>query len=211
MLRINYKNLTFKVEKIENIIIKFLTTLLFSLAKDETLLTFALLISTICVHASEQKFIEIMKIIFTSLSVSSQESEKVKSIHVFQKNCLILIYKSLINFGQKEKIEFFHKRIFAFLKEPNDINFFHTLIKFLKTMKINKDYELSLSGYNSNSNSEVCINFLCSSPSKQKRNKKMNEIKKVSRYYPYVTFKHNKLYEILVEVINKDETNYVNL
>lgn len=209
MLRLNYKNLSLKIEKIENIIIKYFTTLLPSFVKDETLVTFASLISTVCVQTSEPKFNEIMKIVFSCLSGSSQDNDKVKSILLFQKNCLILIYNSLLSSGQKEKLEIFHKRIFVFLKEPNDINFLHVLIRFLKTFKINKDFELSISGFNNNSNSEVCINFLCTSILKSKKNKKVNEAKKVSIYDPYVTFKHNKLYEILVQVINKDETNTV--
>jgi len=134
------------------------------------------------------------------------DSDKLKTVLMFQKNCLILTYNNLLNSGQKEKIEIIHKKIFAFLKEPTDINFLHVLLKFLKNFQINKDFEVYLSG-SLNSYSEVCINFLCNS--KTKKNKKLTDSKKVSIYTPYVTFKHNKLYEILIQIIHKDETNTV--
>jgi len=198
-----------KIEKIENLIIKFFSTLLFSFEKDETHVTFASLISAICVQTNETKFNEIVKKLFSSLNSDVRlynDSDKLKTVLMFQKNCLILTYNNLLNSGQKEKIEIIHKKIFAFLKEPTDINFLHVLLKFLKNFQINKDFEVYLSG-SLNSYSEVCINFLCNS--KTKKNKKLTDSKKVSIYTPYVTFKHNKLYEILIQIIHKDETNTV--
>ena len=200
-----------KSEKIENIIIKFWKMIVSLSVKDETLVIFANLISIVCVQSSQPTYLEILKIVFSCQSGIYQESEKIKSINLFQKNCLILIYNSLLITSQKQKLENFHKKIFFSFKKANNNDFLLVLIKFLKTLKINKDYELYLSNFNNDSNSEVCINFHCTSIVNHKRNKNLiNEsLKNESIYSPYLIFKHNKLYEILIQVINKEETNNV--
>ena len=162
-----------KSEKIENIIIKFWKMIVSLSVKDETLVIFANLISIVCVQSSQPTYLEILKIVFSFQSGIYQESEKIKSINLFQKNCLILIYNSLLITSQKQKLENFHKKIFFSFKKANNNDFLLVLIKFLKPLKINKDYELYLSNFNNDSNSEVCINFYCTSIVNHKSNKNL--------------------------------------
>ena len=228
MIRLNYCFIfnkiqlqTVKKSIIENLISKHFTSLIFSFETEENLNYFSLLITEMCVLSNDMKFFEkILRSLFllqNDLKFYQNESEKSKILINFQKNTLINLYSKLSNSFQKDKIQFINKKIYSFLEsksEKSDISFLIVILNFFKNFIVNKDYELFLKEdkmyKNNHLPSQIVINYHYNTILVSKRNKKVYEnlkSKKVNVYEPYLVFKHNKIYEYLINLINQDETN----
>jgi hypothetical protein len=141
-----------------------------------------------------------------------QEGEKYNLICKFKKNTFIYLFNRLSCSFQTEKLYYFIKKIYSITKfDLKDHSFLKIILNFLKTFIVNKDFEIFIDkGYAyklNNLPSQVVINFLAL---KNKNTKKVFEnmkSKKINVYQPYLYFKHNKIFEFLIQVLKSDLTN----
>lgn len=222
IIRLNYTNSysynkkNVKINMIENLLFKHFTSLLFSFENQENLNLFSQLITDICLLTSDLKFFEKIlnniMMIHNQYKMYSNENDKFKYIFSFQKYTLINIYNKISNTFQSDKIICVNKKIYNLIKNKCDITLLMNLLNFFKNFNINKDYELILQnnhlGNYKNLPSSIVTNFKVQ---KTKKNKKVGydnfKVKKINIYEPYIAFKHNKVYDLLMKLIVQDETN----
>lgn len=224
IIRLNYSYgiKSGKKNIIENLILKHFSSILFSFDNNENLNFFSHLITEMCLLTSEMKFFD--QIIRNLMSIHNQykylnsDFEKLKMIMNYQKNTLINTYSKLSSTFQSEKMICLNEKIYVFLKNTNKVDFqlLIILLDFFKNFAVNKDYELLLVDnrefYFKNMPSQVVINFKINKDDKKKfiyenlnKNKKLSNTNEI--YQPYIVFKHNKLFDYLMNLINHDETH----
>lgn len=214
---VDYNSQNIKKSMMENLITKHFSQLVFSLESVENLNYFSFLIIEMCVLTTDVRFFDkITKILFVlhnEYKLFIQDNERAKLFWNFQKNTIINLFNKLSSTFQSEKLISMNKKIYLFMKAKNDIPLLLLILNIFKVFIINKDYELFLAGntiYKSNHlPSQVVINFHAN---KTKKNKKVYEnfkSKKLNLYEPYIVFKHNKVFDHLMQLINQDETNTV--
>jgi hypothetical protein len=216
---IDYNNINLKKNIIETLFLKHFSPIVFSLENLETLNLFSSLTIEICTFTNDIKFydklVRVLFILHNDYRFFSHETDRTKTIWNFQKTTIINLYNKLGDTFQSEKLLILNKKIYNSIKVKNDIPLLIIVLNIFKNLVINKDYELFVSlqnlSYKSNFYpSQMVINFLPS----HKKNKKVYEnlkSKKVNLYEPYIAFKHNKIYDYLMVLINQDETNTVKI
>jgi hypothetical protein len=208
---------------IENLILKHFSSILFSFDNSENLNFFSHLITEMCLLTTEMKFfdqiIRNLMFIHNQYKYLNSDFEKLKMIMNFQKNTLINLYSKLSATFQSEKILCVNKKIYGFFKNSNKVDFqlLMILLDFFKNISVNKDYELFLGDSREfsfkNIPSQVVINFKVNKENKNKKfiYENLNKGKKNSNtntiYQPYIVFKHNKVFDYLLNLINHDETH----
>jgi len=228
MIRLNYSYIfhknqlqTMKRSIIENLISKHFSSIIYNFETAENLNYISHFITEMCVFTQDLKFFKkiITQIFYlqNDLKFYQNDNEKSKSMFGFQKNTLINLYKSLSNSFQKEKMMLINKKIYTILdskNEKSDISLLIVILNYFKNFTVNKDYELFIQDDKIYKNnllpSQVVINYHYNTIIVSKKNKKVYEnlkSKKVNVYEPYIVFKHNKIYDFLIHLINQDETN----
>lgn len=222
LIRLNYissyniSNCKFKQLLTENLILKYFTSIVLAIDNQENLNMMSTLIIDICFYTQDLKFFD--KILMRILDLHNhfkeflQESDKFILICKFQNNTFIFLFNRLSNSFQTEKLFCFIKKIYSVTKTDLKDNFLlKIMLGFFKTFIINQDFEVFVNKnylYKLNKlPSQVVLNFL---PVKNKNSKKIFEnmkTKKINIYEPYLYFKHNKIFEFLIEILKSDSTN----
>jgi hypothetical protein len=213
---IDYNNINLKKNIIETLFLKHFSPIVFSLENLETLNLFSNLTIEICTLTNDIKFydklIRLLFILHNDYRFFSHESDRTKTIWNFQKTTIINLYNKLSDTFQSDKLILLNKKIYNSIKVKNDIPLLVIILNIFKNLVINKDFELFVSrdnpAYKSGLHpSQMVINFISSKHKKQKKVYENLKSKKVNIYEPYIAFKHNKIYDYLMVLINQDETN----
>jgi hypothetical protein len=222
LIRMNYTyslmehiSVNIKMNIIETLIMKHFSQIVFSLETIESLNIFSAFIVDLCTLTNDMKFyerfIKLLFILHNDFKLLILDGDKTKAILTFQKCTISNIYNKLSNTFQGEKILLLNKKIYSFLKVKTDIPLLVSILNLFKNFVINKDFELFFNNsnpcYRSNTlPSQVVINYIV----KNKKVKKVYEnfkSKKINIYEPYIVFKHDKIFDYLILLINQDETN----
>jgi len=221
-IRSNYNRTTDNVtiKLIENLILKFFSSLIQSFETLEEVNCFSLLIADICFNTSDIVFYQkIINILYVThfYNLDEKNAKNSKLISVFQKYTFIRTFHLICNSFQKEKITFFIEKIYMFFTNKIDYNLLLVLINFLDNLNVTNQLEIvtvvkwfNYADYVNVYPSPVVIDYLkdlCKQPKKAGSDCKNNEL---NIYEPFIPFKHGLLYNYLLDILENDETNTVN-